>query len=286
MSTEHKIGEYKIGKYNNLRVSHIVEFGAYLEDEAENTILLPKRYCPIGLKDGDNIDVFVYTDSEDRPIATTEKPLGVVGDIKALRVLEIVNNIGAFLDWGLPKDLLLPFKNQHKELAEGDECVVKIVFDKVSDRVVATTKFMSIYKSKIGTLKEGEKVKIQLCSYDDNGIKVLINDKYIGLIYKNEIYDKLKLGTVMDAYIKKIRDDGKIDISLKPFGINAILSDKDLILDILKNAPNESVECNSKTDPEIIKQQFHLSKKAFKKAIGGLYKERLINITDTGIALA
>ncbi len=277
--------EYSIGEYNNLRVSHLVEFGAYLEDETGETILLPRRYCPKDLKEGKSIEVFVYTDSEDRPIATTQTPKAVVGDIVALEVIDVVNNIGAFLDWGLSKDLLLPYKRQRDELQKGDKCVVKVIFDKVSNRLVATTKFVSRYNPKSDLLKEGDKVEIIFCEVEENGVKVLVNGQYSGIVYKNEIYNDIELGKSKSAYLKKIREDGKLDISLKPFGVKAILSDKDLILDVLKKQADGSINCNSKSDPEKIKESFQMSKKAFKKALGGLYKERLIVITDEGISL-
>lgn len=275
---------YKLGNLNELTVSRFVDFGAYLKDDEANELLLPIKRVPEGTKIGDTLKVFVYLDSEDRPIATTQPPKVVVGDIAFLKVAD-VNQTGAFLDWGLEKDLLLPYKHQKQRLQPGQKCMIKVMLDKTSNRIIATTKIMERFIPGHDQLKEGDQVDIQVCEEHELGFVVIVNDLFPGMVYANEIHGELALGEKRKAYIKAIRLDTKLDISLKPIGLKAIAEDRDLILDKFKETLDGFLPFNAKSDAEAIKKEFQLSKKAFKKAIGGLYKDRIIEITDSGMKL-
>lgn len=273
---------YNIGEFNKMTVIRSVEFGFYLgtEDEA---ILLPIAYAPEGLAIGDELDVFVYTDSEDRPIATTQTPTAVVGDIVCLEIVDI-NRTGAFLNWGISKDLFLPFGKQRRRFETGENVVVKVLFDEVSERVIASSKVAAPYDEESGELKQGQKVDIMVLDSYDTGMRVLVNNKYSGMIYHTDIIEPLVVGQKLTAYLSRIRQDTKLDISLKPFGHTAVPGDQGVILSLLRESGG-FLPYTAKTDSDTIKSVFKLSKKSFKKAIGGLYKERVIEMTDDGMKL-
>lgn len=273
---------YRIGEYNRLKVVKIVDFGVYLGTDDEK-VLLPGVESGDDMKLNEEVDVFVYTDSEDRPIATKVKPKATVGDIVCLEIIDI-NRTGAFLDWGLPKDLFLPFDKQRRRFEVGERVVVKVLLDRVSERVMASTKIAVPYDVNSNELKDGQKVSVMVIDNYDNGYRVLIKGKYNGMIYHSDVIEQLSVGQVIDAYIRKVRPDAKIDVSLKPYGHTAVPGDQARILAIIEDAGG-SVPYNGKTDSETIKRVFKLSKKAFKKAIGGLYKSRKIEITDNGMKL-
>lgn len=276
---------YKLGQYNDLKINRQVDFGVYLIDDAANEILLPARYLPKGAEVGDTVHVFVYTDSEDRVIATTATPKVVVGDIACLDVVD-VNRIGAFLDWGLEKDLLLPYKLQTERLNKGDKCTVKVIHDEVSNRIIATTKIYRKFLSEYETLAVGDNVNVQVAAKHELGFAVIVEDCFPGMIYDNEIFEPIAVGERRSAYIKKVRDDGKLDISLKPQGFKAgIDQDKAALLTALEEAEDHFLPFTAKSDADAIKDTFKMSKKAFKKALGGLYKERLIILSDSGMTL-
>ena len=273
---------YEIGQYNTLRVLRETDFGYYL-GEADDSILLPKAGLTRTFKVDELVDVFVYTDSEDRPIATTASPKAVAGDIVCLEVVD-VNRFGAFLDLGLSKDILLPFGRQRRRYKVGEKVVVKILLDKVTERLVASTKLAAQYDPASRVLKNNQKVDVTVLDRYDRGMRVLVDGKYAGLIYHNEIIKPLEIGDSFAAYISEIRPDGKLDISLKPKGQAAVGGDKELILEKLKQE-NGFLPYNAKTDSSEIKEFFGLSKKAFKKALGALYKERIVEITEDGMKL-
>jgi predicted RNA-binding protein (virulence factor B family) len=278
---------YKLGRYNELKITREVEFGVYLSDDEGNEILLPAKQRPSRAEVGDTLELFVYNDSEDRPIATVNKPRGCVDDIVALEVVDILPSIGAFLDWGLEKDILLPFKHQKRttRLKVGDHLLVKIMHDTVSDRLIASTRIMTLYDPRKSKLKNGDAVTIQIAEPHERGFIVVINDLFHGMLFSSDVSDSLSIGEKKQAYIKNIRDDGKIDISLKPIGLKAITDDKQVVFAKLKESRSGFLPFNSKSSPDDLAKHFHLSKKAFKKAIGGLYKEHKIKITDEGIEL-
>ncbi len=278
---------YKLGKYNKLTITHEVEFGAYLADDEGNEILLPLKQIPDNAKVGDELELFVYNDSDDRPIATINRPRGCVGEIVPLEVVDVNPKIGAFLDWGLEKDLLLPFKHQKRNSTPRvfSTILVKILHDQVSDRLIASTRIMSIYEPSSEMLKVGDKVELKIAELHERGFVVLIDDLYQGMLFSSDVIEQLSIGDVKTGYVKNIRIDGKIDVTIKPIGVKAIKDDKQLILANFAEHNSKFLPYNSKSNADDIKNEFALSKKAFKKAIGGLYKERKIEITDDGIRL-
>lgn len=271
-----------IGEYNDLQVAREVDFGLYLTD-GEEEVLLPEKYIPKGTSIGDTISVFVYTDSEDRPIATTLTPKAVVNDFAYLKVKDVVE-IGAFLDWGLEKDLFVPFKAQQRPLIVGEQVVVKVVLDEVTDRVMGITRIRTVLDEYIADLSEGQEVDIMAYEQTDLGFSVIIDRRYPGLVYTDEVFEPLQIGDKRKAFVKRIRDDEKVDITLRKPGYGAAVGAMPTILNMLEQ--NDGfLPYHSKTDPEVIKDVFQMSKKVFKQAIGGLYKERKIVIEADGIRL-
>lgn len=273
---------YKIGSYNNLKIVKEVDFGLYLTDGVEE-ILLPRRYEPKGAMIDDFIDVFVYTDSEDRPIATTDKPYAVAGEFAYLKVKE-TTNFGAFLDWGIAKDLLVPLREQSITMREGERYVVYVYLDEQTNRVVATTKWHRYLSKEEAAYQVGDQVQLLIAERTDLGFNAIIDRKYQGLVYKNEIFGMLNVGDEVKGYIKKPREDGKIDLSLQPAGRELVDDAKELVLEHLK-LNKGYLQLGDKSSPEEIYERLKISKKAFKKAIGGLYKDRLVDISDQAVIL-
>ena len=270
----------EIGRYYDLEVVREVDFGIYLSSELGD-ILLPQKYAPEDTTVGDILNVFVYKDTEDRLIATTETALGEVGDIVSLEVVDKTPH-GAFMHWGLIKDLFVPKKEQPQPFQVGERHIVRICLDYKTDRLIGTGKISGFLKKENIDLKEGEKVDALIYALSDLGYKAVINQKYSGLFYKNEVYEDLNVGDQKEAYIKRVRNDGKVDVSLKPGGTKSIDSDMEHILELLK-LNNNQLPYHDKSSPEEIKYFFKLSKKAFKKAVGGLLKKKLIKLNDQGI---
>lgn len=272
----------KIGDYNELEVSKEMDFGVYLDSD-EGEILLPKKYVPEGLTQGDRINVFIYKDSEDRLIATTKEPKARVGDIAYLEVKD-TNRYGAFLDWGLDKDLLVPFSEQKIRMTAGNSYFVKVYFDEESKRVAATQKINRYLLKDISDLNEGDEVDLLVYKFTELGISVIINNKYMGVVYKNDIFIKIDIGDKLKGFISKIREDGKIDVSIRKRGFNKVLDSTDVIIKKLQEAGG-FLPLTDKTSPQVIEETLEMSKSAFKKSIGMLYKQRKIEITDSGIKL-
>ena len=267
-----------VGRYNSLQVVKHTDFGLYLDGGADGEILLPNRYIP---KDTpteveDWLNVFVYLDSEDKLIATTEKPKVQVGEFASLKVVEI-NSIGIFLDWGLPKDLLMPYSEEKHPLRAGDYCVVHVYLDKRTRRITATSR-LDRYLDKVpANYTVGQQVDLLVAGETPMGFKAIIDNKHWGLIHKNEVFKFLRSGKQEKGYIKELRSDGKIALSLQPIGQQAVNSLHDQILDKLK-AANGVLPVSDKSDPQLISDLFGVSKGNFKKAIGALYKDGLIVI--------
>lgn len=273
----------EIGKENTLRILRSSEPGLYLIDEDGNEVLLPNKYVPEEYQKGSEINVFIYKDSEDRLVATTRKPLAMVGDFACLNVLA-VNNFGAFLDWGLEKDLMVPFREQLGKMEVGQTHIVYLFVDPRTERIVATSKFEDHIRA-VGTeLSEGDEVQLLIGPRSDLGIKVIINNGYLGLVYHNEVFKPIRTGDKTTGYVKKIREDGKIDIALERQGYESVEPNAQKILALL-NEHGGSLEISDKSPPEVIKERVGMSKKVFKKAIGALYKQRRITISDEGISL-
>ena len=273
----------KIGKINKLIVTKHVDFGVYLDGDNLDEILLPSRYVPEGCAVGDMINVFIYFDSEDRIIATTEIPYAKVGEFAYLKVVS-VDSIGAFLDWGLQKDLFVPFREQRHKMEENQSYIVFVYLDEISNRIVATMKTNKHLNDIPIDLKEGQEVELLISSKTDLGYNAIVNDSFRGLIYENDVFQKLKKGQRINGFIKKIRDDQKIDLSLNKLGFDKVIDLSDRILNILKNRGG-FIPVNDKSSPKVIYKMFDESKKTFKKAIGTLYKKKLITIENDGIKL-
>ncbi len=270
-----------IGNFNNLKVLKLVDFGAYLDGGNNIEILLPSRYINTPLQINDSVNVFIYTDSEDRLIATTENPLIKVGEFAYLKAKQITQ-FGAFLDWGLPKDLLVPFREQKTRMKEDLEYLVYAYLDDTTKRIVASSKIEKFLGNKIPCYKNGESVNILVYTQTEIGYKVIVDNMFHGMLYYNEIFQEINIGDKLNAFIKTIRQDGKIDLTLSDKVENriSILSDK--IYNWIVINGGETTICD-KSNPKEIKEIFACSKKDFKKAIGLLYKEHRISISDKGI---
>lgn len=272
-----------IGRYNTLKIVTIADNGAYLDADHLGEILLPKRYLPENSQVGDSLSVFVYLDSSDRLIATTEKPLGQVGDFVSLKVIE-VNKIGAFLDWGLPKDLLVPFNQQKTAMEVGKYYLVRIFLDQLTERIAASSKldkFIDIWPAQYN---HGDKVSLTIGGKTDLGFKAIVNDLHWGLLYDNEIFQPLRIGRKITGYIKRVREDGRLDLTLTRGGKRKVVdfSDK-LIAHLTEN--NGFSPLHDKSSPELIQKTLGVSKKTFKATIGNLLKKGILSIEKDGITL-
>ncbi len=271
------------GRYNTLSVIKQKEFGVYLDGENLGEILLPARYVPDNCQIGDRLDVFVYLDSEDYLIATTDKPLAQVGDFVLLRCAD-VTPVGAFLDWGLPKQLLVPFSEQPVRMQKDKSYLVHIYLDNITNRIVASTKLDRFLDKEPATFKDGDAVELTIANRTDLGVKAVVNGTHWGLIHQSDLFRRLHFGQKQQGYIKHARPDGKLDLCLDKPGYGKISGLAGQVLERLK-AEGGYMAVNDKTDPQVITRLFGSSKKAFKMAIGTLYKQRLIEINADGIRL-
>ena len=272
-----------IGLMNEMEVVKKVEFGVYLDGGPHGEILMPQRYVPENCQIGDTVNVFIYLDSEDRLVATTDLPVAMVGEFARLKVVS-VTSIGAFLDWGLPKDLLVPFREQQVKMEEGKSYLVFVYLDDESQRIVASSKLDKFVDNIPVDYEVGEEVDLIIAGKTDLGYKAIIDNSHWGLIFKNEVFQPLKIGDKLKGFIKNIRPDEKIDLSLEKAGYEKIDSISQSVLNKLKEA-NGYLPFNDKSAPDEISVTFGISKKNFKKAIGALYKQRLIDIEEKGIKL-
>ena len=274
----------KIGKYNILKVLKERDFGVFLDGGTAGEILMPKSYVPEGTQVGDDLYAFIYFDSEDRIIATTLKPFVTVGSFAFLQVKQI-NNVGAFLDWGLPKDLFMPFAEQKQSVNVNDFVVVYIYHDEKTNRIVASSKLDKYIDKGKPDLKVDEEVDLLIYQQTDLGYKALINNQYTGLLFNNELFKPVNIGERHIAYIKQIRSDYKIDLILRKIpSISNIDTTGASILNKLDQAGGH-MAVGDKSSADEIYNIFGISKKLFKKTIGNLYRQRLITIDDDGIRL-
>ncbi len=270
-----------LGKMNPLKVLREVEFGLYLDGGSDGDILLPKRYVPEGAKTGDILTVFVYLDSEDRIIATTERPYAMAGEFAYLEVVA-VNDTGAFLDWGLPKDLLVPFREQKVKMIAGCKYPVFVYVDFDSKRITASAKLGKFIDDSKPDLEIGQEVELFIISKTDLGWKAIINQQYAGVIYKNEVFVNLETGQITKGFVKKIREDYKIDLMLQQPGFEKVDEFSTNLYDMLISEGG-FLPFTDKSPAEDIYEKFGVSKKTFKKAVGDLYRSRLIILEDNGI---
>lgn len=274
----------KIGQYNTLEVVKLVDFGVFLYGgEDIGNILLPKNSVPAGTQLGDELNVFIYFDSQDDIIATTTEPLVQVGEFAKLRVVG-VSSFGAFVDWGLVKDLLVPFSEQRRKLEEGDNVMLRVYTDKASGRIVGSTKFNRFLDNTPANYTVDQEVKVVIIEITDLGYKVAIENEHSGLIFKTESFGKLFVGKKLKAFVKELRPDGKISLSLQKAGRGKV---DDLSEKVLKSLERKGgfMPLSDKSSPDEIFEAFRTSKATFKKTIGGLYKQGLIEITREGIQL-
>lgn len=274
-----------LGRYNRARVEEITPQGYYLELESGDRVLLPGNKEKFTLEEGEILDVFVYTDSEDRPIATLEKPFAQVGEFAVLDVKD-VNRVGAFLNWGLNKDLFLPYKQQLGELQRGDRCVVFILVDDKSNRIVATEKIKSFLDLDTSELHVGQRVQLAAYDVSKDYVDFLVDFRYTGRLMLAPGMERIYIGDTMPGFIQRFTADGKITLSLKPIGFKGLMkSDSaNALLQKLQDAGG-SLPYGDHTDPEIIRQEFGMSKKNFKKLLGTLFREGKIYIEENGIRL-
>ncbi|WP_296268835.1 CvfB family protein [Pseudomonas sp. UBA6562] len=272
-----------LGRFNSLQIVKHTDFGLYLDGGADGEILLPRRYIP---KDTpteveDWLNVFIYLDSEDQLIATTEKPKVQVGEFASLKVKDI-NGAGLFLDWGLSKDLLMPYSEESRPLKIGDYCVVHAYLDKRTRRITATARLDRYLDNTPATYQAGQPVQLLVAGETPMGFKAIINNRHWGLIHKNEVFKFLRSGMHEQGFIKEVRHDGKIALSLQPVGASLADGLQEQIMARLTAAGGTLPVCD-KSDPQVITQLFNVSKGNFKKAIGALFKQGLIVIHDDRI---
>ncbi|MBR5688414.1 MAG: GntR family transcriptional regulator [Prevotella sp.] len=272
-----------LGAYNRLKIVKSVDFGVYLDGGKDGEILLPARYVPKDAHIGDEIEVFIYLDQDERLIATTEHPLAQVGDFAFLKC-SWVNQYGAFLDWGLMKDLFCPFREQKMRMERDKGYIVYVMIDEESYRIMATAKVDRYLNDDIPPYRHGDEVELLVWQKTELGFKVIVDNQYAGLVYRDQLFSDIHTGDRIRGFVDNVRPDGKLDITLQPTGRRATTDFSEVLLDYLEQ--NGGIcDLGDKSDAEDIRERFGVSKKTFKRAVGDLYKRRLITISDTEIRL-
>lgn len=283
LQEKHRTMSIELGKFNKLEVVKEVEFGMYLDGGEEGEILLPLRYVPEECKVGDKLNVFIYLDNEERLVATTLTPLVQVGQFACLEVAW-VNQYGAFLDWGLMKDLFVPFREQKLKMQVGRKYVVHAHLDDESYRIVASAKVERYLSKERAAYQPGEEVEILIWQKTDLGFKAIIEHQYGGLLYESEIFRPLQAGMTLKAYVKQVREDGKIDLMLQKPGAGKVEDFAVTLLEYIREQGG-TTSLNDKSPAEDIYAVFGVSKKTFKKAVGDLYKKQLVILEDNKIRI-
>ncbi|MDG5491843.1 S1 RNA-binding domain-containing protein [Psychroserpens sp. SPM9] len=274
----------KIGEYNILDILRETDQGLYLADKDGNEVLLPNRYVPESFQIWDEIEVFVYLDNEERPVAVTDEPYITRDDFALLRCNQVTNH-GAFLDWGMVKELFCPFKEQAFKMKAGGWYLVYCYLDEETDRLVASSKTNRFLDNKVLTIQQFEEVDLIVSHPSELGMNVIVNKQHLGLIFSEDIFKDISVGDRLKGYVKKIRHDNKLDIVLGKIGYRKIEPNAEIIMQHLEDTRDGYLALNDKSNPEAIKRELQMSKKTFKKAIGTLYKQKLITIKDDGIYL-
>ena len=272
----------KIGEYHTLKIDRETKVGLFLVNETDD-VLLPNKYVPNDYKIGDDLTVFVYLDHEERPVATTLKPFITLNSFAVLKV-NYINKFGAFLNWGMEKDLFVPFKEQARPMEKAKRYTVTMYLDKQTGRLAASSKINQFLDKEPLDVEVGQEVDLMVSHITEIGINVIINGKFRGLAYQNEVFETVSPGYKTKGYIKTIRPDGKIDVSFQKQGFEAIDDSAQQVLEALKQSDGV-LRLNDNSHPEEIKSVMKMSKKTFKKAIGSLYKQKLIDINNDGIQL-
>ncbi|OED43749.1 GntR family transcriptional regulator [Endozoicomonas sp. (ex Bugula neritina AB1)] len=273
----------KVGRMNRLKVVNLLDFGAFLDGGLMDDILMPKRFVPESCTIGDELDVFVYLDSDGVPIATTLRPKAQVGQFAALKVTD-TNRVGAFLDWNMPKELLAPFSEQKDRMVKDHFYMVYVYQEKESYRIAASSKISKFLSTVPHSYKNGQPVSLMICDKTDIGFTVIVEGKYMAVLFEQDITEPVRLGMKLDGFIKRVRSDGKLDVCLKKPGF-----DKSAISglgqEILRQLEENDgfLPFNDRSDPEVIKRVFGASKRSFKMALGSLYKQRLVKLDQDGV---
>ena len=273
----------QIGKTNKLKILRNTSVGMYLGDDENNVVLLPKKYVESDFEIGDEIEVFIYNDSEDRIIATRLKPYVEINQFAYLNVSE-VTKFGAFLDWGLEKDLFVPFKEQKHKMFEGYSYVVYVYLDELTNRIVASSKVNKFISNEVLTINQGDEVDLLVYNETVMGFTCIINSMHKGLIYHNDIYQDVRVGDQLKGYVKLIREGNLVDLSLQKIGFKHVLSSTDIIMGYLKEHDGY-LELTDKSSPDLIERRFNMSKATFKKSLGILYRQRLVTLHEDGVRL-
>lgn len=274
----------KLGVFNTLKIARISEPGFYLQDKEENEVLLPNRYIKDGMTIDDEIIVFIYTDSEDRLVATTDIPKGCKDQFIFAEVVD-TTKIGAFLDWGLPKDLFVPKNRQKTPFQVGDKRIVRIIEDEKTNRLIAVEKITSYLNNQTKHYKRNDKVSLLIFAKTPMGFKSIVDNSHEGMIYHNEIFQKIHIGQSLEGYIKYVRDDGKLDISLQAIGKEKNTQEGTNKVVVALKEHGGVLPYNYKTDPETIKELFQMSKKNYKKTLTALIESKTISVDDDGMKL-
>ena len=274
----------KLGQYNTLKVLKFVDFGLYLDGGDGLEILMPKRYMPANAAEGDELQVFVYQDAEARLIATNEHPYATVGQFANLRI-NSVNATGAFADWGTSKELLIPHREQAIKMEEGHRYIIYIYIDEISGRIAGTSKLDKHLGNVPPTYEDGDEVDAIIWKRTPLGYKAIINHQHVGLLYNNQIFQELHIGERLRAWVKGIREDDKIDLSLQPIGYRQMIDPAEATILKALHLHDGFMPLTDHSTPELISFELQMSKKTFKKAIGALYKQKRILIRPDGIQL-
>lgn len=269
-----------LGRYNRLRINRFVDFGAYVDGGDLGEILVPIKYIPGDLEEDDEIDVFVHLDGEERYVATTENVKAEVGECAYMEITAVSDH-GAFADWGLVKNLFIPFREQKFKLIVGDKAIIYVYIDEITNRLAGTTKIENYIKYDSSSFREKERVKVLIYRKTPSGFLAIIENRCLGMIYQNQVFRPLNIGDKVTAYIKKIRDDRKIDLTLHEEGYGKVEDFSDVLLEFIEE--HKETTLTDKSSPEDIKKQFGVSKKVFKQAVGKLYKQKKISIVDKKI---
>jgi uncharacterized protein len=272
-----------IGNWNTLRVVSDTKFGLYLVDEDGNDVLLPNKYSPREAQIGDEMEVFIYRDSEQRLVATTLQPL-ILRDTFAFLKVKQVGTVGAFLDWGLEKDLLVPYKEQDPRMEAGRRYLVYLYLDTASDRLVATNRIRRHVSNTNLEVAVGDEVSLLIWEETEIGYRAIVNNRHHGMLYRTDLYEPLRIGERMSGFVRAIREDNKLDLSLQPLGLENLEAGAEKLLALLKEKGGK-LPFGDKSDPEEIQRTLKMSKKTFKRAAGMLLKKGLVKVTESEVTL-
>lgn len=274
---------YQIGRIHELTILRLVSIGAYLEWADEDGVLLPIKYLPLEAQVGDRLSVFVYHDNEGRPIATTLVPHAQVGETAYLRCVSL-SGAGAFLDWGIHKDLFVPYAEQRERMQEGRSYIVHLYIDHASGKVVGSAKLTKHIGNTLPSYKVGQEVSARFVDYNDHGYRCIVDHVHWGIVYYDDITDQPHRGEVVRAWVRRLREDGRIDLSLRPVGYDRVEGDTTRLVRLLRGAGG-TLAIGDKSDPDEIQRLTGMSKRSFKMAVGALYRARRLSITPTSITL-